>query len=58
MIVSPIGWMAPAPSPCRPRATISAGMDQAMPQSTDDTRNTVTPKTITGLRPTTSASLP
>ena len=46
-----IGCTAPAPSPCTARATISAGMLQAIPHSTDPTRNSPMPKSITGLRP-------
>ena len=58
MTVMPIGWIAPAPSPCRARPAMSAGIDQASPHSTDAPTNTVIPKMSTGLRPSRSASLP
>ena len=39
------------------QATMSSGMDQAMPQSTDATRNSPMPNSSTGLRPNRSANL-
>ena len=58
MTVSPIGWIAPAPMPCRARAAMSAGIDQASPHSSEAARKTPMPNSSTGLRPRTSASLP
>ena len=58
MIVSPMGWTAPAPMPWMARAAMRAGMDHARPHSTEPARKTATPKNMTGLRPRTSASLP
>ena len=49
--VSATGWMAPAPTPCSRRNTISDDMDQAKPHSVEPRRNTAIPTSSTGLRP-------
>ena len=53
-----IGWTAPAPRPCTARKTISAVMLQAAAQKMEPTRKRPMPTSMTGLRPTMSASLP
>ena len=58
MTVMPSGWIAPAPRPCSARQTTSAGIDQASPQNSEAAVNTAMPVMSSGLRPTTSASLP
>ncbi len=58
MMVIPIGWTAPAPSPWMTRKAISAGMLQASPQRIEPSTNSATPASITGLRPNRSLSLP
>ena len=58
MIVMLIGITAPAPMPWMARKTISAGMLQAMPHSTEPSTNSAMPASITGLRPRRSESLP
>ena len=55
-IVNEIGWTAPAPSPCRARNAISAGIEVAVPHRTDPTTNRASPNMNTGLRPRMSAS--
>ena len=57
MMVIDVGWTAPAPSPCRARKAINAGMLQARPQSTEATTNTAIPMSMIGLRPTWSENL-
>jgi hypothetical protein len=57
-IVIPIGSTAPAPMPWTTRNAIRLPMLQATPQSSDPTTKSVTPTSITGLRPKRSASLP
>ena len=58
MMVIAVGWIAPAPSPCRARKAISAGMLQARPQRIEPAMKAATPISITGLRPTWSENLP
>ena len=58
MMVIAVGWIAPAPRPCRARNAIRAGMLQAKPQRIEPAMNTPTPMSITGLRPTMSENLP
>ena len=58
MMVMLIGSTAPAPSPWMARKTISAGMLQAAPHSTEPSTNSVMPVSMTGLRPNRSDSLP
>ena len=50
-IVMPIGWTAPAPSPWTARNAISAVMLQARPHSSEPSRKSAIPTSITGLRP-------
>ena len=57
-IVRLIGCTAPAPRPWTARNTISAGMLQATPHSSDPIANTAMPNSMIGLRPKTSANLP
>ena len=57
-IVSVVGCMAPAPSPCTARKAISVPIPRARPLAIDPTRKTPIPKSSTGLRPYRSASLP
>ena len=47
----PIGWMAPAPTPCTSRNRIIDGIDQAKPHSSEPTRKIAMPDRITFLRP-------
>ena len=58
MIVMLIGSTAPAPRPWIARNAISAGMLHAAPQSTEPSRNSAMPSSMTGLRPSRSANLP
>ena len=58
MMVMAIGMTAPAPRPWMARKTINASMFQAAPHSTEPSTKSVMPASITGLRPTRSASLP
>ena len=58
MTTSTQARMTPPPTPCRPRAAISAGMDGATPQASDPIRNTTTPAITKGRRPNMSDSLP
>ena len=53
-----IGMIAPPPRPWTARNAISTGRFQATPQSTEPATNSPTPKSIIGLRPIWSASLP
>ena len=55
LTVAPID---PAPSPCRPRNTMSDSMFQEIALSAEPMRNSMTPNSSTGLRPYRSASLP
>ena len=57
MIVMPIGWTAPAPSPCTARNAISEVIPHAKPHSSEPSTKSPTPTSITGLRPYWSASL-
>jgi len=52
------GRVAPAPSPWTAREAMSRGIDHAAPQSTDPARNSAMPTSMTGLRPSASASFP
>ena len=54
----PMGGIAPAPTPCTSRNTISMGIEVAKPQSSDPRRNTAIPTSRTGRRPYRSLSLP
>jgi hypothetical protein len=56
-MVMAIGCTAPAPSPCTARKAMSAGIDHANPQSTEPIRKSPIPSSISGFRPTMSASL-
>ena len=58
MIVSPTGWIAPAPSPWTARQAMRAPMLPAKPHPLDPTRNSAVPARSTGLRPWRSASFP
>ena len=57
-MVTVIGSTAPAPMPCTPRKTMSAGMLQATPHSTEPTPKTTMPNSRTGRRPRRSATFP
>ena len=57
-MVMPIGWIAPAPTPCTSRNTIIDGIDQANPHSIEPNRKIAMPTSITVLRPSRSESLP
>ena len=52
------GWIAPAPMPWIARATMRAGMLQAIPHSTEPIAKTAMPNRTRRLRPKRSASLP
>ena len=56
-MVIAMGCTAPAPSPWTARNAMSAGMDQANPQSTEPSAKSPMPSSTTGLRPMVSASL-
>jgi hypothetical protein len=57
-IVSVVGCIAPAPSPCNARNAISVPMPPASPLAMEPTRKTPMPASSTGLRPYRSASFP
>ena len=57
-MVMAVGWTAPAPIPCASRKTISDGIDQANPQSSEPKRKIAIPASMTLLRPARSDSLP
>ena len=57
-MVMAIGATAPAPRPWMAREAISTGILHAAPQSSEPSRKTAMPISITGLRPTMSESLP
>ncbi len=57
-MVSVVGCIAPAPSPCNARNAISVPMPPASPLAMEPTRKTPIPASSTGLRPYRSASFP
>ena len=57
MIVMAVGCTAPAPSPCRARNAIRAGMLQAMPHKIEPSTKRPMPTSMIGLRPMRSVNL-
>ena len=57
-MVMPMGWMAPAPTPCTSRNRIIDGIDQANPHSSEPNRKIAMPESITFFRPSRSESFP
>ena len=51
MLVLYVAWIAPAPTPCSARKTMSATMLHAPEQAADPARKTAMPNSSTGLRP-------
>ena len=58
MTASEIGKIAPAPSPWRPRKTMSCHISWLRPQSSEPRRKRLTPIIIIGRRPNWSDSFP
>ena len=57
-IVMVVGMIAPAPSPCTTRKTMSTHMFHAAPQKIEPSRKSAMPHSTSGLRPYRSDSLP